>query len=127
MNFSLSDLQFGLRQLGVQPNQLTVRDGGITLTFTNDIDVCRFWANLARYNDSRVDVDTLLETVAIDTDHDGNTVLEFDDVSVDGHIAPATVAQESGASANGDDRLASLESKVDQLVALATQHLGARF
>lgn len=135
MEFTRTDLDFGLRQLGLDPaEQLVVNADGIVLSFADETDVYRFWVALARNPRRDVDVDELLSTVDIDEDTAGRITLSFSGVRVSSGANGASArSTETTGTATDNDRVAGLEATVNQLsetvsrlTELAERHLGHR-
>lgn len=132
MNITQRDLELGVHRLGVTLDQVTVseRGHGVSIRFTDYVDVFRFWVNVARSQDLRsyVSAATLLDDVAVD-DEGANLVLTFDSIRVtDRYESEASASQTVAESGTGNDntRLERIEATVNQLAQLARQHLGVQ-
>lgn len=132
MNITQRDLELGVHRLGVTLDQVTVNEygHGVSIKFTDYVDVFRFWVNVARSQDLRsyVSAATLLDDVAVD-DEGANLVLTFDGIRVtDRYESEVPASQTVAESGTGDDdtRLERIEATVNQLAQLARQHLGVQ-
>lgn len=129
MEFSRSDLDYGLRTLGIAESQVTVTDDRLTLTFEDYVDVYRFWLGVAQLDSHTVNVNELLDGVATNESDSGAIVLEFNNVRVSSPngTRPTTAdVASAGADSALDRRVTAIEEAVQRLTDLAARHLGSR-